>query len=49
MSVQWNHEELVDVFTFKPGEWEDLITNALSETRFEGCDRLWPAGPKHLA
>jgi hypothetical protein len=32
MSIQWDHEEPIDVFTFKPGEWEDSITNALFET-----------------
>jgi hypothetical protein len=31
MSIQWDHEEPIDVFIFKPGEWEDSIAKALSE------------------
>lgn len=32
LSIQWDHEGPIDVFTFKPGEWEDSITNALFES-----------------
>jgi hypothetical protein len=32
LSMQWDHEGPIDVFTFKPGEWEDSITNALFES-----------------
>jgi hypothetical protein len=34
MSVHWDHEEEqpIDVVAFKPGEWEDSIAKALSET-----------------
>src|ERR1700720_2612990 len=31
MSVQWDHEETVEVVAFKPGEWENSIAKALSE------------------
>ena len=31
MSVQWDHEEPVEVVAFKPGEWENSIAKALSE------------------
>ncbi|OKO69091.1 hypothetical protein AC630_37565 [Bradyrhizobium sp. AS23.2] len=32
LSMQWDNEGPVDVFIFKPGEWEDLVTRALPET-----------------
>jgi hypothetical protein len=32
MSVQWDHEEPVEVVAFKPGEWEDSIAKTLSDT-----------------
>lgn len=28
LSIQWDHEEPIDVFTFKPGAWEDMIADA---------------------
>ena len=31
MSVQWDHEEPVEVVAFKPGEWENSIAKALSD------------------
>ncbi|WP_426434053.1 hypothetical protein [Bradyrhizobium genosp. P] len=31
MSIQWDHEEPIDVFVFRPGEWEASIEKALSE------------------
>ena len=35
MSVQWDHEEPIDVRMFKPGEWEGFIAKALREAESE--------------
>jgi hypothetical protein len=39
MSVQWDHEEPIDVRMFKPGEWEGFIVKALSEAESERMPR----------
>jgi len=33
MSIQWDHEEPIEVSVFKPGEWEESIEKLLSEFR----------------
>jgi hypothetical protein len=33
MSIQWDQEEPIDVFVFKPGEWERSVLEALSNNR----------------
>jgi hypothetical protein len=39
MSVQWDHEEPIDVLMFKPREWEGFIAKALSEAESERMPR----------
>jgi hypothetical protein len=39
MSVQWDHEEPIDVRMSKPGEWEGFIVKALSEAESDRMPR----------